>query len=57
MKNLCLEAINDSNIDLDKFPASKVRLAKMMEASKATVWHIMQVASDPQAAQTNLMRH
>ena len=28
-----------------------------MESSKATVRHIKQVASDPQAAQINLMRH
>ena len=49
---------NDSNIDLDKFLTSKVRqLAKMMESSKATVRHIKQVASDPQTAQSNLMRH
>ena len=51
------KTINDSSIDLDKFPASKVRqLAKKMEALKATVQHIKQVASDPQAAQINLMR-
>ena len=36
--------INDSNIDLETFPASKVR-------------HIKPVASHPQAAQVNLMRH
>ena len=50
--------INDSRIDLGKFPASKVRqLAKKMEASKETARHIKQVASDPQASQINLMRH
>ena len=50
--------INDSNIDLEKFPASKVRqLAKKMESSKVTAWHIKQVASDAQAAQINLMRN
>ena len=52
------KTINDSNIDLDKFPASKVRqLAKKMESSKATARHIKQVASDPQVAQINLMQH
>ena len=52
------KTINDSNIDLEKFPASKVKqLAKKMEASKVTGHHIKQVASDPQAAQINLMRH
>ena len=50
------KTINDSNIDLDKFPASKVRqLARKMESSVATARHIKQVASDPQAAQINLM--
>ena len=48
--------INDSDIDLDRFPASKVRqLAKKMESSKAR--HIKEVASDPQAVQVNLLRH
>ena len=46
--------INDSNIDLDKFPTSKVRqLAKKMESSNVTTRHIKQVVSDPQAAQIN----
>ena len=49
---------SDSNIDLDKFSTSKVRqLAKKMERSKATARHIKQVASDPEVAQINLMRH
>ena len=42
------KTINDSNIDLNKSPASKVRqLAKKMESSKATAKHIKQVASYP----------
>ena len=50
--------INDSNIDLDKFPTSKVmQLAKKIESSKVTARHIKQVASDPQAAQINLMQY
>ena len=50
--------INDSSIDLERFPASKVRqLSKKMEASKAKAHHIKQVASDPQVAQINLIRH
>ena len=50
--------INDSNVVLEKFPASKVRQhAKKMESSKATGCHIKQVAGDPQAVQINLMRH
>ena len=52
------KTINGSSIDLEKFPASKVwQIAKMLEASKATAGHIKQVASDPQVAQINLMRH
>ena len=52
------KTINDSNIDLLKFPASKVRqLARKMESSKSTARHIKQVASDPNVAQVNLMRH
>ena len=51
------KTINDSNIDLEKFPASKVsQLAKKME-SKSTACHIKQVASDPHVAQVNLVRH
>ena len=47
-----------SNIGLDKSPASKVRQhAKKMKSSKVTTRHIKQVASDPQVAQINLMRH
>ena len=52
------KTINGSNIDLDKFPASKVRqLAKKMESAKSTTRPIIAIASDPQAAQVNLMRH
>ena len=52
------KTINDGNVDLEKFPASKVRqLAKRMENSKATACHIKQVAGDPQAVQINIMRH
>ena len=49
------KTINDSNIDLEKFPARKVKQpAKGMESSKSTATHIKAVASDPQA---KLMRH
>ena len=52
------KTINDRNIDLDKFPTSKVRhLAKKMESLKVTARNIKQVAGSPQAAQINLMRH
>ena len=37
-KEFVSKTINDSNIDLNKFPASKVgQLAKKMESSKGTV--------------------
>ena len=52
------KTINDSNIDLEKFPASKVRqLAKKLESSKSTTRHIKKMSSDPQAVQINLLRH
>ena len=45
------KTINDSNIDLEKFPASKVKqLAKKMESSKSTTRYIKPVACDPQVA-------
>ena len=40
------KTINDSNIDLDRFPASKVRqLAKKTESSRSIARHIKAVAS------------
>ena len=50
------KTINNSNIDLNKCPASKVRqLAKKIESSKAIAKHIKQVASNPQVAQIHQM--
>ena len=52
------KTINDSNIDLEKFPARKVRqLAKKLESSKSTARHIKKMSSDPQATQIHLLRH
>ena len=52
------KTINNSNIDLEKFPASKLRqLAKKLESSKSTARHIKQMSSEPQATQVNLLRH
>ena len=52
------KTINEGNVDIQKFPASKVcQLAKMMESSKATAKHIQQVAGDMPAAQVQLMHH
>ena len=50
--------INDSNLDLDKFPASKVRqLAKKLESSKSTAKYIKQASNEPQATQVHLLKH
>ena len=54
------KTINDSNIDLEKIPASKVRqFAKRLESSKckSTARHIKKMPSEPQATQVNLLRH
>ena len=52
------KTINEGNVDIQKFPASKVRqLAKKMESSKATAKHIRQVGGDIPAAQVQLMHH
>ena len=56
-KEFVSKNISDGSVDLEKFPASKVRqLAKKLESSKATEHHIKQVAGYPQAAQINLLR-
>ena len=50
--------INDSNINLEKFAASKERqMIKKLESSKSTAKHIKLVPSEPQATQVNLLRH
>ena len=50
--------INDSNLDLDKFPASKVRqLAKKLESSKSTAKYIKQASNEPHATQVHLLKH
>ena len=52
------KTINEGNVDIQKFPASKVRqLAKKMESPKATAKHIRQVAGDLPVAQIQLMQH
>ena len=50
------KTINGSNLDLNKFAASKVKqLAKKIENSNVTTRHIKQVAGYPQVGQNNLM--
>ena len=50
------KTINEGNVDIQKFPASKVhQLAKKMKSSKATAKPIRQVAGDLPAAPVQLM--
>ena len=50
--------INDSNLDFDKFPASKVRqLAKKLESSKSTAKYIKQASKESQATQVHVLKH
>ena len=50
--------ITEGSVDVDKFPASRVRqLVKKFESCKATAHHSKQITGDPQAAQINLMWH
>ena len=52
------KTINEGNVDIQKFPASKVcQLTKKMESSKAMAKHIRKVAGDIPAAQVQLMHH
>ena len=52
------KTINEGNVDIQKFPASKIqKLAKKMESFKATAKHIRQVAGDLPVAQMQLMQH
>ena len=59
MKDFMSRTITEGSVDLDKFPACRVKTAgkKKFESSKTTVHHIKQVAGDLQATQINLMRH
>ena len=57
-KDFVTKTINEGNVDIQKFPASKVQqLAKKMESSKATAKHILQVTGDIPVAQIQLMHH
>ena len=52
------KTINEGNVDIQKFPPSKVcQLTKKMESSKATAKHIRQVAGELLVAQIQLMQH
>ena len=57
-EDFVMKMINEGNVDIQKFPASKVcQIAKKMESSKATAKHIQQMAGDIPAAQVQLMHH
>ena len=57
-KDFVTKTINEGNVDIQKFPASKVQqLAKKMESSKATAKYIRQVAGDIPVAQIQPMHH
>ena len=50
------KTINEGNVDIQKFPASRVQqLAKLMESSKATAKHVSQVVGNLLVAQMQLM--
>ena len=58
MKIFFSKTTNECSVDIQKFLARKVRqLTEKIKASKATAHHIKEVASNPQVAQINLMRH
>ena len=57
-EDFVLRTITEGSVNLDRFPASRVcQIVKKFESSKATIWHLKQVASDPQATQINLMQY
>ena len=52
------KTLNESHVEVDKFPASKVRkMAKKLESSQSRARHIKKMSSEPQANQIHLLRH
>ena len=52
------KTLNEGHVELEKFPASKVRqMAKKLESSQSTARHIKKMSSEPQANQIPLLRH
>ena len=52
------KTLDEGHVNLNKFPASKVRqMAKKLESSHATAKHMKQVTTEPHATQINLLRH
>ena len=52
------KTLNEGHVELEKFPASKVRqMAKKLESSQSTARHIKKMSSEPQANQIHLLKH
>ena len=52
------KTLDEGHVNLNKFPASKVRqMAKKLESSQATAKHMKQVTNEPRATKINLLRH
>ena len=52
------KTLNEGHVELNKFPASKVRqMAKKLKSSQSTARHIKKMSREPQATQINLLRH
>ena len=57
-KDFVTKTINEGNVNIQKFPTSKVQqLAKKMESSKATAKHIQQVTGNLPTTQIHFMHH
>ena len=52
------KTLNEGHVELNKFPASKVRqMAKKLESSQSTARYIKKMSSEPQGTQIHLLRH
>ena len=52
------KTLNEGHVELNKFPASKVRqMAKKLKSSQSTARHIKKMSSEPQATSIHLLRH
>ena len=52
------KTLNEGHVELNKFPASKVRqMAKKLESLQSTARHIKKMSNEPQATQIHLLRY
>ena len=52
------KTLNEGQVELSKYPASKLRqVAKKFESSQATAKHMKQITRNLQAVQVNLLQH